>query len=138
MIITICGSVFFAKEILETKEKLESLGHQVFAPERLDLHLDGMLTEGGKSESAEVKMEHDLIRDHYGKINSSDAILVLNYDKKGIKNYIGGNSFLEIGFAYIMNKKVFLLNNIPEIENYKQEIIAMKPIVIKNILENIK
>ncbi|OGQ22975.1 MAG: hypothetical protein A3I05_06060 [Deltaproteobacteria bacterium RIFCSPLOWO2_02_FULL_44_10] len=57
-------------------------------------------------------------------------ILVLNYDKNGIKGYIGGNSFLEMGFAYIQKKPIYLLNEIPEIAFYDTEIKAMKPIVI--------
>ena len=130
--------MFFAKEMARAKEFLTGAGHEVFLPERIDLHQDGILTKGGESESAELKMKHDLIRDHYNKINNSDAILVLNYDKKGIKNYIGGNSLIEIAFAYILNKKIFLLNEIPEIEFYKQEIIAMKPIIIYGNLEKIK
>jgi uncharacterized membrane protein (UPF0127 family) len=52
----------------------------------------------------------------------SDAVLVLNYDRKGIKNYIGGNTLMEIGFAHVLNKKIYLMNPIPEIEFYKSEI----------------
>lgn len=37
-------------------------------------------------------------------ICGSDAILVLNYDKKGIKNYIGGNTLMEMGFAHVHDK----------------------------------
>ena len=68
----------------------------------------------------------------------SDAILVLNYDKKGIKNYIGGNTLMEIGFAHILNKKIFLLNPIPDIDFYKSEIEATKPIILNGNLSNLK
>jgi hypothetical protein len=47
-------------------------------------------------EHAQVKKEHDYIRYHYNEIVSGDAVLVLNFDKNGIKNYIGANTFLEI------------------------------------------
>jgi len=61
----------------------------------------------------------------------------VNYDKRGIKNYIGGNSFLEMGFAHILQKKIFLLNGIPEII-YSDEIKAMQPTVLNGDLSKIK
>jgi len=57
--------------------------------------------------------------------------------KKGVKNYVGGNSFLEMGFAFILKKKIFLLNDIPEMP-YTSEIVAMKPICLKGNLEKIQ
>lgn len=63
-------------------------------------------------------------------MQGADAILVVNINKNGIKNYIGGNTFLEIGFAHVLDQKIFLLNPIPEIQFYKSEIEAMKPTVL--------
>jgi hypothetical protein len=56
--------------------------------------------------------------------------LVLNYTK----NNIGGNTFLEMGVAFHINKPIYLLNNIPEL-NYKEELLALKPIIINNNLK---
>ena len=55
----------------------------------------------------------------------------------GIPNYIGGNTFLEMGFAHVLNKKVFLLNNIPAMP-YDDEIKDMQPIVLNGDLLKIK
>ncbi len=63
--------------------------------------------------------------------------LAVNIDKKGIKNYIGGNTFLEMGFAHVLDKKIFLLNEIPDI-SYKDEIKAMQPIILNGDLSKIK
>ena len=63
-----------------------------------------------------------------------DAILVCNFDKKGIKNYIGGNTLMEIGFAHVNDKKVFLLNPIPKNLPYSDEIEAMVDVVINGDL----
>lgn len=71
-------------------------------------------------------------------MQGADAVLVLNIDKHGIANYIGGNTFLEIGFAHILNQKIFLLNPIPDMPYYKTEIVAMNPIVINGDLSLIK
>lgn len=63
--------------------------------------------------------------------------MAVNKDKHGIKNYIGGNTFLEIGFAHVLNKKVFLLNPVPDML-YADEILAMEHTVINNDLTKIK
>ena len=68
----------------------------------------------------------------YDAIFNSDAILVLNFDKRDIKNYVGGNTLMEIGFAHVNDKKIFLLNPIPEDVSYVDEIKAM----VDNILED--
>ncbi|MDP3992633.1 MAG: hypothetical protein Q8Q05_00195 [bacterium] len=60
------------------------------------------------------------------------------YDKHGIKNYIGGNTFLEMGFAHILNQKIFLLNPVPEMPYYQTEIVAMRPVVINGDFAKIK
>ena len=57
-------------------------------------------------------------------------------EKNNIKNYIGGNSFLEMGFAHILNKKIFILNDIPEMI-YTDEIEAMQPIALRGDLTKI-
>ncbi|MEI8343641.1 MAG: hypothetical protein WCF93_01670 [Candidatus Moraniibacteriota bacterium] len=75
-----------------------------------------------------------MIRDYYEKIKASDAILVVNCDLNGVVGYIGGNSFLEMGFAHVLNKKIFLLNQIPE-TSFKDELIAMQPTILSGELK---
>ena len=136
MKITICSSAFFTKECYEIKKRLEQENHLVFiwSPEigvngnsvsMKDFHA---MRKNNLTEDL-LKLKKSLIDEHIERIKNSDAVLILNFDKKGIKNYIGGNTFLEMGFAYVLGKKIFLLNPIPEI-NYKEEIEAMRPIVL--------
>jgi len=80
---------------------------------------------------------HDLIRNHFREIEKSEAILVLNYSKGRAKNYIGGNTLMEMGYAFYLNKKIFLLNPIPY-QSYRDEIVAMQPKVLKGDLGKIK
>lgn len=136
MKITICGSMAFAKEMISTKRELEKSGHVVFIPEGTDEYANGQIDKNkiGGSEGAKRKIANDLIRKHCQLIDDSDAVLVLNYEKKGIQNYIGGNSFLEMGYAYILGKKVFLMNNVPDIELIAQEVEALQPIILKGNL----
>jgi len=79
----------------------------------------------------------DAIREFWRLMQGADAVLVLNLDKHGIKNYIGGNTLMEIGFAHVLNQKIFLYNPIPEIAYYKTEIEAVKPVVINGDLSKI-
>ena len=113
MKITLCGSMAFAKEMLDIKKRLENLGQFVVVPMNTDKYANGEINVENKWEKA----EHDVIRLYFEEIKKADAILVINKDKNKIKNYIGGNSLIEIAFAYILNKKVFLLNPLPQI-NY--------------------
>jgi hypothetical protein len=69
-----------------------------------------------------------MIMDHLEKIKKGDAILVLNERLKDIDGYIGANSFLEMGFALCLNKKIFLLNKIPDQPN-SVEIGGMMPTI---------
>ena len=56
--------------------------------------------------------------------------------KDGKKNYIGGNTLMEMGLAFFLKKKIFLLNQIPEL-SYKEEILGVKPILINGDLNKI-
>ena len=37
---------------------------------------------------------------------------------------------MEIGFAHVLNQKIFLLNPIPDIVYYKTEIEAVRPVIL--------
>src|SRR3989344_5564962 len=129
MKIAICGSMAFTEQMFEAKEQLEKLGHAAVVSGFGESYLDKTQEEIEKLKLYH-KYEEDAIREFYEEIKNADAILVLNYDRKGIENYIGGNTLMEIGFAHVLNKKIFLMNPIPEIEYYKSEIESVKPVII--------
>lgn len=129
MKITICSSMFFIDRLNDVKKFLEDMGHSIFLPVMKNFKEEG--------EHGDLKIQHDLIREHFKKIDQSDAILVLNYNKNGIKNYVGGNSFLEMGKAYDRGILIYLINPIPDI-SYKDEIVAMQPIILGGDLSKIK
>ena len=143
MKIAICGSLSFAKEMGEVKDRLNQLGFEAFVPFSAVKILDGRFSlesiDKHKNEGTfhKIAIENDAIRKWHGVIKESDVILVVNLDKKGIKNYIGGNVFLEIGFAHVMNKKIYLLNPVPDVA-YIDEILAMQPIILDGDLSLIR
>jgi nucleoside 2-deoxyribosyltransferase len=137
MIIAICTSMVFSERMLEAKRILESKGHKVFVSEFAEAYI-GKNQEESEKLAIVHKNNNDAIRVHWEKIKKSDAILVLNYDKRGIKNYVGGNTLMEMGFAYVLDKKIFMLNPVPEIPYYKSEIEAMRPVVINGDFTRIR
>lgn len=141
MRITVNGSVAHAEKLVENFHRLKELGHQPLMHDEMFRIADGTaqeLTEGIETDHSQIKRQHNFIRWWHDCIVSGDAILVCNYDKNGIKNYIGGNTFLEIGFAHVNNKKIFLLNPIPEEVPYVDEIKAMVDVVLDGDLRKIQ
>lgn len=140
MKITICGSVKFAKDLVEIYQQLEKLGHQPMMHEEMFGIADGTakeLIEGIALNHAETKKKNNFIKWWHNCIKSGDEILVCNFDKNGIKNYIGGNTLMEIGFAHVNDKKIFLLNPIPEEVSYADEIKAMADVILDGDLNKI-
>ena len=136
MKIVICGSMKFSKKMIEVKDELKKFGHEVILPRHAEEYVEMDIPDHIHNESVKNKINNDLIRDHYNKIIESDAILIVNCDLNGVEGYIGGNSFLEMGFAHVLNKKIYLFNNIPEI-SYKDELVAMQPIIINEDISQI-
>jgi len=124
-------------EMIEVRDKLLKLGYEVILPRHTEEYAKMNTSDHVHNESVKNKVDHDLIRYYYRKIEEGDAILVVNCFLNGIHGYIGGNSFLEMGFAHVLNKPIYLLHGIPNMI-YRDEIEAMEPIIlINNILVNI-
>lgn len=123
----------FAQEMLVMGKQLEALGHTVIVPH------DAVEYAGNPaklSQKWDQKMGEDWVKRYYGEIVQSDAILVINLLKDGIANYIGGNSFLEMGFAHVLGRPIYLLNPIPDMP-YRDEMMAMTPIVLNGDISRI-
>ncbi len=137
MKIGVAGSMQFTEEMIRVCEELEKLGHTTFMSKFKDNYV-GKTDEEKETQKLYDKYTHDAIREFWKPMQDADALLVINKDKHGIKNYIGGNSFLEMGFAHVLGQKLYLMNPIPDMPYYGTEIIAMNPIVINGKLEEIK
>lgn len=129
MKIALCYSMQFAKEAKEVAEFFAKLGHEAH-PSRSNERYLGLSDDEAESLKLDDKYNRGALKEHCETIKNCDAVLVLNYTRNGIENYIGGNAFLEMGYAHILAKPIFLLNPIPKIAVYETEIIAMKPVVV--------
>lgn len=137
MKIGVVGSMQFTEKMLKVRDQLIGIGHDAFVTS-LASPFVGKSDEEKEQIKIRQKNNQDAIREFWQLMQNGDAILVANFDKNGIKNYIGGNTLMEIGFAHVLNQKIFLLNPIPEIPFYKTEIEAMKPIIINGNLNLIR
>ena len=142
MKICIIASLNFTAKIIEVSKILKTEGHNVSIPPTADrinrgeLSVDTIIKDKSTGEIVNRTIEQNSIRKNFIRIKRAESVLVLNYNKNGIEYYIGGNTFLEIGFAFILEKKIFILNPIPNM-SYAQEIMAMEPIILNNSIRNL-
>lgn len=136
MIITVCGSMQFHREMVDAENTLEASGFTVYIPSGAYDKSKNEFYAGSEEEKITFKVENDLIREHFRNIDQSDAILVLNYEKKGIAGYVGGNTFLEMGHAFSLGKKIYMLYPVPQMD-YSVEMESMLPVVLNGDLSQL-
>jgi non-canonical (house-cleaning) NTP pyrophosphatase len=117
--------------MLAARGDLEALGYEIETPNASEATAYDTL-----SASERAIRKQDLIRQHLDKINTSDAIFVFNEEKKGIPGYIGGNSLMEIAFAYAQGIEIFLLHDAHSL-GCADEIYGMQPIVVDGDIHKI-
>jgi hypothetical protein len=134
MNIFICCSKSFYDRVSPIIEELECYGHTITLPNSFD---DPGLEERLRSDPiAHADFKKRMLRLQTEKIERNDAIVVLNYDKSRSKNYIGGATFLEIFKAFELEKRIYLMNPIPEGMLY-DEIVGMMPVILNGDLSKI-
>lgn len=125
------ASLDFVDNMLLEKKNIErNSGLKVILPELT--RYQHIRDEQGNDELF-TEIKNRLTLDNISNVEKCDCLLILNYDHRGIKNYIGGNSFLEMIVAFYLRKPIYLLNDIPESMTYTEEIKALYPIVIHNV-----
>lgn len=137
MKITLCGSIQFIEEMKQMKETLEKKGHSVLLPKSAETNQTKDWWSTLRLENSEefIHLKAERMMEHFNKIEVSDAILVLNIDKNGVKNYIGGNTLMEMGLAFFLKKKIYLWNDIPQSVSYEEEIFGMNPTLLHQNLD---
>ena len=124
--IAICGSMAHMSQWLPV------IGYSVSTPDLTEK------TDWSKISDADTIVQKGrLVRRHIANISTAKAVLIANFEKNGIENYIGSNTFLEMGAAFIFEKPIYLLNPVPHQAN-REELLALEPIVISGDLSKIK
>ena len=145
MKITLCGSINFAKDMIRIKEQLEEKGHEALLPPSLEKFSIKNTEDAERLKSDRKRYINEIkpvyTKEHFKNVAGSDAILVINKEKYGIENYIGGATFAEIMLAFHYDKKIFFLNHIPKDEKFSfliDELESIKPIILNGDLDLIK
>jgi len=117
-------------KMAEIAELLKKRGYEVDKPNIVEGHVytDNL--------DANADLKRGFIDEHFAKVDTSEAVLVVNEDKNGIKNYIGGNTLIEVAYAYSQGLDIFLLNPVPEV-GYADEIKGMHPIILDGDISKI-
>lgn len=140
----VLGSSHFMKEMVACSERLRELGYDGWIHPDYEAfvrgekqHIVQRWSEGDPTEHAKIKKENNYLKSHYSGILESDAMLFVNAEKRGVKNYIGGNVLIEMGQCFVNDKKIFLLYDVPSESPYLAEIQSMDPIPLHGRLEDI-
>jgi len=139
MRIALIGSNAFTKEMREYSERLKKMGHETEIPYSAEHFIERKYWDDLKKEDLEkfIEMKGGINKKYFALIKNSDAVLVMNFDKGGRKNYIGGNTLMEMAVAFEHGKKIFVLRELPEDSMFHDELVAMSPIVIHDDLKKI-
>jgi non-canonical (house-cleaning) NTP pyrophosphatase len=125
MKLTICGSMHHIEGMKEAERILTEAGYTVEIPNPRE----GEVDYHSLSDEQRASLKNTLIKEHLDKISESDAVFIYNKEKKGVPGYIGGNTLMEMAFAYQQNIEIFLLQPAPDL-SYIDEVLGMQPIVI--------
>ena len=130
----------FSKQMVETKEKLEKLGHIVLLPPDVEDHLNNSDLIDDLETDLRHCLETDILRKSFNQIEDVDAILVLNLPKNNVTGYVGTSTLMEMGLAYHFGKKLFLLNKTPKSSEarWAHEIDVMQPVILDGDFSKIK
>lgn len=140
--ITICSSANFYRQAVDIQNELEEAGFKILIPATAE-----KMKQSGDYDVSHYKtwFEDDndyhnktaLMRQHFDEVARGDAILVLNYEKHGVPNYIGGNVLMEMALAFHLKKPIFILNEIPEESAFLEEIIGLGPIMLRGNVKDL-
>ena len=136
MRVFIISSKAFYDRVPKFQKQLEEMGHHITLPNSIENpDKEGEMRMQGKEVHAAWKRER--FAETAAKVAYVDAVLVLNFEKNGQANYIGGATFLEVYDAFIAGKKIFFFNPLPEGMLF-DELNGMSPILIQNDLSKVK
>ncbi len=129
MRIGIIGSMQKTEVMIDLRDRLIGLGHDAYLT-ALAAPFVGKSDEEKERIKIDQKMTMDAVREFWNLMQGGDAVLVTNVEKNGVENYIGANTFWEIGFAHVLGQRIFLLNPMPENAYLRTELEAVNPTVI--------
>lgn len=140
--LAICSSASFYSQVIAASYDIEKLGINVVLPKTAaKMKAEGHANDEAITDWSKAPVGYHgkaiLIREHFKEIEMSDAILVMNYEKHGKKNYIGPNVLMEMSTAFYLNKPIYILNGQPEDSPLIDEILGLEPIFLDGDLSKL-
>jgi hypothetical protein len=134
--ITICTSSSFYRQAVDLAEEFEKAGFNVLLPDMAEAmkkanDFERTNFQPWLTDPAKYYVKGDLMHGHFDKVAAGDSVFVINDEKHGVQNYIGGNVLMEMALAFHLGKPIFILNEVPEESSFKEEIYGMEPVVLK-------
>ena len=96
-IVTLCGSLKFQNQMMIIAEKMALEGYCILTP------VYPVLENMERTEKQLINLK----KEHFKRIELSDAILVVN-----VNNYIGNSTNLEIEYAKELGKEIMYFNDV--------------------------
>lgn len=140
--ITICSSADFYRQAVDLQDKLERAGFAVLLPDTAEKmkqtgDFDVSHYKTWFDNDADYHKKAKLMRDHFDKVAAGDVVLVLNFEKRGAANYIGGNVLMEMSLAFYLKKPIVIYNDIPSDSPFLEEILGMSPIAVQGNVDTL-
>lgn len=130
MKILIGWSMSFASKMFEVQETLMKQWHTVNLSPGINFFVENPSAKMDFEQELQFCKETGIMKKFFDEIAVSEAVLFLNYDKKWIAGYIGASVLMEIGIAYHLGKKIFLINPIDKSQWYALEVLLTSPTII--------
>ena len=140
--IVVCSSASHYEKLFPIQKELRKMGYKVVIPKtaykmKKNKNFDVTFYKTWQNNSKDYKKKKEFMDAHFKQIIKGDLILVANFDKNGLKGYIGGNVLMEITVAYMLKKKIFILNPVDKNLSIKEEIYGVYPTFLEGNLSNL-
>ncbi len=141
--LAICASAAVYDRAIPLSDQVAELGFEVILPATAQ----AMKSRGAANTEAAVdwsqiadKYEYkaELIRGHFDVITDADAVLVMNLEKDGKPDYIGGNVLMEMTLAFYLHKPIYVYGSVPKDSPLIDEILGMQPIFLNSSLDRLQ
>ncbi|HTT84588.1 MAG TPA: hypothetical protein VMF67_14000 [Rhizomicrobium sp.] len=127
----IAGSMDFYIEMVRMRERLGTMGIRTLIPDGHEFYASFDSAKVFEAYKRQISMHYlDQIR-HW--ITSS--LFVLNFDRHGIRSYIGPSTFAEIAVAAVHRKRIYVISDYPD--QYEDELRAWEVVPLYGRLDQL-
>ena len=133
--IVLCSSAAFYQQVGELAQEIKAMGLNAVIPTTAQTmaqtgNYDVASYKTWYNDDADYGKKANLMRHHFNEVAHGDSILVVNHEKHGQANYIGPNVLMEMSLAFYLKKPIYILNGLPDVTPFEEEIKGMQPIVL--------